>query len=267
MSLPEIPENSFTNAIASYTWSIIWLCARFSAHCSAHFPSCCLLTPKTSPKDRRCKLIVDTLAGFLNDFNVCFVSPWVARLVSNKAHRDYPAVLHRFLTHPYEGQLQVLALLQPFFFFFFLNHAYFGRKEALVFGMQWLDGIKGALYQGEAVGDHELRAGCNVAIRYIRIRYCTRPQVRCTDQDMLQPHSTSASMNCNGMLGGLWSFHPKPRYFVCVPNMGTFNKGYNFKESHLTPRLLARQSSCSQSCSNVSCCFQSLQEKARLWDP
>ena len=33
-----------------------------------------------------------------------------------------------------------------------------------MFGMQWLDGIKGALYQGEAVS--ALRAGCNVAIRY-----------------------------------------------------------------------------------------------------
>jgi len=39
-----------------------------------------------------------------------------------------------------------------------------GRKEDLVFGMQWLDGIKGALYQGEAIG--ELRAGCSVLIRY-----------------------------------------------------------------------------------------------------
>jgi len=34
-----------------------------------------------------------------------------------------------------------------------------------VFGVQSLEGIKGALYQGEAIA--ELRAGCSVLIRYV----------------------------------------------------------------------------------------------------
>lgn len=51
------------------------------------------------------------LAGSFTKFNVGFVSPWVKRLVSNKAHQDYLADLHQFLAQSPEDQSQVLVVL------------------------------------------------------------------------------------------------------------------------------------------------------------
>jgi len=72
------------------------------------------------------------LQGSLTEVNVGFVPPWVKSLVSNKAHRDYPADLHQFLAQSYEGQSLVVVVLACCVRASYASYACLGREEDVV---------------------------------------------------------------------------------------------------------------------------------------